>query len=70
MNNILHNNFKQILRNKNLTFSYTFHHFDESFLASDLGDLYHSLSSLYQSSFSDIIFELKDKYDYDRDLHG
>lgn len=62
--------FKYILNEKKIKFSYTFHHFHESVLASGLHELYRSSSSWCQNSFSEILFELKDRYDCDRDLHG
>lgn len=62
--------FKEILKEKNVQFSYTFQHFHESFRASNLDVLYHRRSSWCQNSFNSLLFELKDKYDCDQELHG
>lgn len=62
--------FQYILNEKNIKFSHTFHHFHESVLSSNLHELYHRRSSWCQNTFSEILFELKDRYDCDRDLHG
>lgn len=62
--------FIDVLKEKNIKCSYSFHHFHESVLSYELHHLYQKRSSYCQNSFSEILFELKDKFDCDRDLHG